>query len=595
MRLEKFLTESINDKGIWKAVFMGGSPGSGKAQPLYSMVKTPDSWISMGDIGVGQKILCPDNTITEVIQIHYQGIKDIYRVYLNGGRYTDCTLEHLWNVRGYNVKVKVKTDDKKLIKRTIWQTRNLKWIMERLEMKSYKNRFFLPNNIPVEFSKKELLIDPYVMGILIGDGCLKQRISFTNIDKQIIEGVKNRIPGYHLKQYKHNYFISYNKRIGPNKTNYRKELEKLGLWGLYSYEKFIPEIYKNTSIEDRYALIRGLMDSDGYVDKKGGHIQFYTTSKRLANDFREVIWSLGGNTLIKKGRGMYKNVDGSMIKCKEYYSITIMHRKPESLFGLDRKVKRAKNQKYYRNTNNNLRNRIEKIEYIGKHEAMCITIDHPDGLYITNNYIVTHNSYVMDKIKSGQVEPRIVNTDKSFPLFKKYWNEEWGKIKVKVKTITKNQLSLYINSMLPLVIDGTANKTSVILKRAGILESFGYDVAMVFINTSLETSLKRAGLREREVDSEVIKKIYDEVEKAKNFYRSRFNTFLEIDNDEGELNDAAIIHSFKFMSNFYNGTLLNPVGIDYRNRMIENGWKYLSPNIRSLEEIKKTVGIWYKR
>lgn len=202
-------------------------------------------------------------------------------------------------------------------------------------------------------------------------------------------------------------------------------------------------------------------------------------------------------------------------------------------------------------------------------------------------------SYTLSKVKSGQIEPRIVNTDKAFPLFKQWWNTDWGKISMRVKTISNNQLSLYINSMLPLAVDGTAGKTSAILKRVGILEHFGYDVGMIFINTSLETAIERASKRERKVDVDFIHKIHKEVEAAKNFYRGKFSTWLEINNDEGMLTDKVIVDSFKFMSHFYNAPIQNPVGIEYKQTLIDSGEKYLSPTILSMKELKKGVDAWY--
>uniref|UniRef100_A0A6M3K116 Putative ATPase domain containing protein n=1 Tax=viral metagenome TaxID=1070528 RepID=A0A6M3K116_9ZZZZ len=203
-------------------------------------------------------------------------------------------------------------------------------------------------------------------------------------------------------------------------------------------------------------------------------------------------------------------------------------------------------------------------------------------------------SYVLSKIKSGSVEPRIVNTDKAFSLFgAEKWGEGWIEIKDTVKKISKNQLSLYINSMLPLAVDGTSSSTSLILRRVGILESFGYDASMIFINTSLETAMLRASKRERPVDPEFIEKAYIEVEKAKSFYKSKFRIWIEVDNDEGQLTDKVILRSFKFMSSFYSSPVKNPIGTEIINKMKENGWKYLSPHIKDIENIKKIVDGWY--
>jgi len=203
-------------------------------------------------------------------------------------------------------------------------------------------------------------------------------------------------------------------------------------------------------------------------------------------------------------------------------------------------------------------------------------------------------SFVITKIKSGEVEPRIVNTDKFFTLFKDKWNA-WEKIGGKVKTINKKQLALYINSMLPMFIDGTGSSTSLILRRRGILESYGYDVAMVFINTSIETSLERASKRERQVDPEFIKSAYEQINKAKPFYRSKFSNWMEIDNDVGELTDSVILHAFKVTKSFFNSEIINPIGREYKEKMIKNGWKYLSPNIIELSDIERSLQSWYVR
>ena len=200
---------------------------------------------------------------------------------------------------------------------------------------------------------------------------------------------------------------------------------------------------------------------------------------------------------------------------------------------------------------------------------------------------------VLNSVKSGSIEPRIVNTDKVFPMFKKYWNNDWGKIKNKVKTINKNQLAMYINSMLPLAVDGTAGKPSVVLKRVGLLEFFGYDVGMIFVNTSLETAIERASKRERQVDHDFIVSVHKEVNAAKNFYRGKFSTWMEVNNDEGMLTDKVIVDAFKFMGHFYNGPILNPVGKQYKEELIDAGEKYLSPTIMSMEKIKNTIDAWY--
>lgn len=225
-------------------------------------------------------------------------------------------------------------------------------------------------------------------------------------------------------------------------------------------------------------------------------------------------------------------------------------------------------------------------------------------------------TYVLNTIKSGEVEPRWVNTDKAFieddrlqrlqrykpdtifKIFQEHWNEGWPFISDDVKRINKNQLALYINSMLPLAIDGTSNSVSLMQTRKGLLERFGYDTAMVFVNTDLETAIKRVENRYkqqgRDVEIPFVQKTFKQVQDAKTYYRSLFNEWVEVPNRDGELTEKIIKNAFKKMSSFYNSPIKNPVGKRAVERMKEEGLKYLTPEIRKMEEIKKVVGVWYR-
>lgn len=201
-------------------------------------------------------------------------------------------------------------------------------------------------------------------------------------------------------------------------------------------------------------------------------------------------------------------------------------------------------------------------------------------------------SYTLSRIKSGQIEPRIVNTDK---FVEHYKNADWMKIGDRVRRLNNSQLVLYLNSMLPLAIDGTSGSISAMLRRRGLLESIGYDTAMVFVNTDLDTAIKRVQQRERKVDPEFIKKSFRQLNDNKAFYRSKFDTFIEVDNGEGELTDEAITHAFKFVTSFYNSPVKNPIGKRRMAEMRQKGWKYLDPNVMTLDEIKRIVSVWYKK
>ncbi len=201
-------------------------------------------------------------------------------------------------------------------------------------------------------------------------------------------------------------------------------------------------------------------------------------------------------------------------------------------------------------------------------------------------------SYTISKIKSGQIEPRIVNVDK--------WTEflnihDIYSVYNKSKRLSVNQFTHYVNGVLPLFIDTTGVIIELLRKRVNIIEKLGYDVALVFVNTSLETALRRAEKRTRKVDPDAVKEYYEKSLQFKNDIKSFFSFSIEINNDDGELTDEVITKAFKKISYFYDTDVENPVGKKNLQLMRENNWKYLDPNIMTLGEIRSELSNWYGR
>jgi len=202
-------------------------------------------------------------------------------------------------------------------------------------------------------------------------------------------------------------------------------------------------------------------------------------------------------------------------------------------------------------------------------------------------------SYTLTKISSGDISPRIVNTDK----FTEYLQGD--NVIENSQLLTEKQLYLYLNSMLPLFVDSTSTHSKNIIKRSGILQSLGYDTGMLFINTSLETSLNRVKERNknvppsRKVSLDWAKEAHERVATSKKFYRSRFPFFYEINNDEGELTDTVILKAYNKVKGFYNDTLDNPEGQRTIKIMRQSGWKYFTDGMVKEEYLKKLISIWY--
>lgn len=355
-------------------------PGAGKAQPLYSKVLTPDGFIQMGDVKVGTKIIAGNGETANVIGVYPQGKRDIYEITFDDSSKCRCSDNHLWTVQTI--------EDRKNKKQRTIQTIDMMENLWRGKQRNYSISY-----VPKINMQKKPKIDPYLLGFLLGDGCFtKKNISFATADKEIVDRLKKSLPFGHtiVQDAKYNYRIKSNSGGGAgNKGELRSLLEQLGLFGKYSKNKFIPSEYLLLSYEDRLELLRGLLDSDGDISKNGYAISFTSKSNLLANDVKELVHSLGGYANITPKNSSYKNKNGDVVNCGIVYTVVIQfnHGK-ENPFFVKRKAKRFYGKK------KTTKRFIDKIEYIGKEECQCIMIDNSCHLYITDDYIVTHNTTV---------------------------------------------------------------------------------------------------------------------------------------------------------------------------------------------------------
>ena len=382
-------------------IILAGRPGMGKAQPIYTPVLTANGeWKSIGSLRVGELLASIDGRKSTVEAINFRGNLDTYKIYFSDGRSTVVAGDHLWQV-GYREwrKDRLFTTDELLVK---------------LKYKRYNNRLYIPV-ISGDFgvANYDVPVDPYVLGCLIGDGDVSSPTPrMTSIDEQIIENIKKRLPGgYSIRKSSSKYqysivtkdipgrsMINGNKFGGKYGDKYQKihyklteALKSIGLYGKYSYDKFIPEIYFKSPLNARIDLLRGLFDTDGWVEKNKA-VRFSSASRKLAEDVQALIRSIGGLCSISVKKGMYVK-NGERKYTTQQYVCKIRHEHAEQLFLLDRKKELARRTK-----NTSVRLNIKKIEKIESAECCCISVSHKTGLYITNDYIVTHNSAVAGNI-----------------------------------------------------------------------------------------------------------------------------------------------------------------------------------------------------
>jgi predicted kinase len=213
-------------------------------------------------------------------------------------------------------------------------------------------------------------------------------------------------------------------------------------------------------------------------------------------------------------------------------------------------------------------------------------------------------SYTFRKITDGSIHPRVVNTDRFFEYYGKKLNIKldtdenadnlWKSYEDKIYLLNKESLKNYINSMLPLIIDGTSVSPNNLLLRVGILESLGYDTTMVYIETNLKTALRRNSERARRVPEDFIIKSHELITKSEDFYRNKFQKFFKIKNNDGEFNDEDITEAYRKVGSFFSGPISNPVGKEVIQKLRSEKHKYLCPAIITQHELDSKLDFWYR-
>ena len=353
-----------------------------EAQPLDAKILTPEGWRYMREIDIGDIITGMNGKPQNVIGINNVGEHIVYKLSFSDGTTAKCSPNHLWTVdKVWGKKERLTLRAKEIHKKYIYhspagQTQYI-----------YK----LPKNEAIEFSNNtQLPLHPYLIGALLGDGSLsKTSVMFTSADKEIIDLISILLPAHHQikPSSKYNYYITHDNGLRQASPDVKMELmdalKSLRMKGCRSWEKFIPEMYMFSSIENRTELLRGLLDTDGSCS--GGRIMFGSSSKVMGEQVAELVRSLGGMATISikpDARG-YRD---------QYYIHINLAETGIIPFHLTRKINLLKPAKHL------FRKAIINIEILlGKEEVKCITVENKDGLYITDGYSVTHNSAWMPR------------------------------------------------------------------------------------------------------------------------------------------------------------------------------------------------------
>lgn len=447
-----------------RITFVRGAAGTGKAQPLYCKILTPDGWKLMGDVKIGDAIITPENKISHINGVFPQGIKDIYKIIFSDNTYTFSCDEHLWAVkdeklrnkrfRKNNISYKTETDFKILSLNDI--------------IPDINNRGRLNFNIPmvneIEFGKKNTKMSPYLMGLLLGDGSFRNSISFTSNDIEIQNYIESEVMSLNCKlsNFRQKNDTKYFNITGYKQVNNILEIIKeYGLYNTTSYTKFIPSDYINSNIQDRKDILAGLLDTDGYIDKRNGVTYFYTVSEKLKDNVVEIVNSLGGTVKVTSRIGKYK-YKGEMKQGKKCYNLCL------SLNFNPFKLKR-KFDLYQVKTKYTPVRYIKHVEYIGKEEAQCISVEDSKHLYITDNYIVTHNTFVSLLTALECIKDNSVNIDQivlTKPIVEITSSKGLGALPGGLDEKTLSYYTHFYDTLIKLI----GNDSTKLLKERGIIK-----------------------------------------------------------------------------------------------------------------------------
>jgi phosphate starvation-inducible PhoH-like protein len=362
----------------------------GRAQPVFSRVLTPTGFRLIGDLVVGDRVIGSDGRPTEVLGIYPQGRKPVFRVQTQDGASTLACGEHLWAV----VTASDKRHGKPL---RVVQTRDMVGHLRS----AHQHRYELPVlSRPVEFERFHILMDPYALGLLLGDGCVTTSTtpSFSTADPSLVAALASSLPDTEIHRKGELDYVL--RRRGGGRGGQRivnpvtDLLRKLQLAGRRSNDKFVPPEYLCNVPDVRLGVMQGLLDTDGGPVTQQGRtcrIEYTTTSPRLREDMVFLVRSFGGvaywRTRLAEGRRPGRARGRDIYNRADAYVVDI--RLPAGIppFRLERK-----RDLYDARGGGRPMRFIHRVEPAGEAETVCIRVAAADSLYITNDFIVTHNT-----------------------------------------------------------------------------------------------------------------------------------------------------------------------------------------------------------
>lgn len=371
---------ALNHKGgfMYRQGIRRLSKGSGKASDLRHKILTTDGWKTIGTLREGDYVFHPSGEPTRVTQLHPVGQWDTWEVEISDGTVLTTSGEHLFTVEEFvgSRRRKRRTLDVRAMAREglVFERPLTKGSTKAT--KAGVGKFALPETEPLEFPKRDLPVDPWVLGYWLGDGSTGNGQITCDVDDLPHIRSRMRAAGYEIGAVRAKTEGGRGRSVGILKLS--ADLRRAGVLD----DKHIPEVYLYASIEQRRALIQGLMDSDGYVQKNGA-AEYCQVRKQIADGMAFLLRSMGVKVNVRESEAkLYGRVTGPR------YRLNFKPYKHQNLVTLPRRAERVQEQR-----RKPIPRVIKDVRRVAPVDARCITVEAEDGLYLMEeSMVVTHNS-----------------------------------------------------------------------------------------------------------------------------------------------------------------------------------------------------------
>lgn len=341
----------------------------GKALKHGTRIATPNGWLPIEDVQVGDKVIAGDGSITAVVGVYPQGEIDVFSLSFDGVHDVVACAEHRWLYQHPRARYPYRQSHGKREPNPFhgeWVVGNTADLMRLGAIP--RTRAVIPMTKPWALPEADLPLDPYLMGVLLGDGSFSQEsVQLTTADSEIAAAFGDRA----------------SKRAGQYEWGILGTIglmRRLGLQGLTSEHKFVPRQYLIANAEQRLALLQGLMDTDGTIGAENAAMDYATCSDRLADDFCWLAASLGFKTVRERRQTHHQNGPGLpswRIKLRTGNTCPF------------RLMRKALRWRPLQETQHWL---LHGVQSAGKAQATCIEVEHPSHTFVIEHGIVTHNT-----------------------------------------------------------------------------------------------------------------------------------------------------------------------------------------------------------